>query len=199
MLQDKAIPILASFLRKNQRALKLSTLTLLDTLVQNYSHYLYNELLQGVIKELPPLLTEADLHIAQLTLVLLTSVARVHPGALHQVQGSILPEVLVLVKSPLLQGAALDSMLEFFQALVGCQIPGLGYHDVLQLLVRPQTPALHKQAFHSLAKCVAAITVIYRHEALAVVQQFVKEIVASSSDSQHIFALLIVGEIGRHM
>lgn len=115
LFQDKAIPILASFLRKNQRALKLSTLTLLDTLVQNYSHYLYNELLLSVIKELPPLLTEADLHIAQLTLVLLTSIARVHPGALQDIQGSILPEILILVKSPLLQGAALDSMLEFFQ------------------------------------------------------------------------------------
>ena len=30
------MPILASFLRKNQRALKLSTLTTLDVLVTNY-------------------------------------------------------------------------------------------------------------------------------------------------------------------
>lgn len=84
--------------------------------MQNYGHYLYDELLHGVIRELPPLLTEADLHIAQLTLVLLTSMARVHSGALADIaSGTILPEVLVLVKSPLLQGAALDSMLEFFQ------------------------------------------------------------------------------------
>lgn len=32
----EAMPILASFLRKNHRALKLSTLTLLDTLIKNY-------------------------------------------------------------------------------------------------------------------------------------------------------------------
>lgn len=36
-LQEEAIPILGSFLRKNQRALKLSSLPLLDTLVCNYS------------------------------------------------------------------------------------------------------------------------------------------------------------------
>ncbi|XP_035214585.1 cullin-associated NEDD8-dissociated protein 1-like [Stegodyphus dumicola] len=35
----ESMPILASFLRKNHRALKLSTLTLLDTLVKNYSKY----------------------------------------------------------------------------------------------------------------------------------------------------------------
>uniref|UniRef100_A0A8C7KAP6 Cullin-associated and neddylation-dissociated 1 n=1 Tax=Oncorhynchus kisutch TaxID=8019 RepID=A0A8C7KAP6_ONCKI len=34
---DEAVPILASFLRKNQRALKLSTLAALDILVKNYS------------------------------------------------------------------------------------------------------------------------------------------------------------------
>lgn len=203
-MQDEAVPILGSFLRKNQRALKLSTLSLLDTLVQNYSHYLYPDLLRSVISEVPPLLSEADLHIAQLTLVLLTSIARVYSGALVDVADAILPEILTLVKSPLLQGAALDSMLEFFQALVSCRLPGLGYHDVLKLLVRPvalgsPTNTLHKQAFHSLAKCVAAITVIYEHEALPVVEQFMKDVVGANNDAQHVFALLVIGEIGRHI
>ncbi|GLV39340.1 Cullin-associated and neddylation-dissociated 1 [Carabus blaptoides fortunei] len=204
LVKDEAVPILGSFLRKNQRALKLSTLSLLDTLVQNYSHYLYTDLLRSVISEVPPLLSEADLHIAQLTLVLLTSIARVYSGALVDVSDTILPEILVLVKSPLLQGAALDAMLEFFQALVGCRLPGLGYHDVLKLLVRPVaigSPAanLHKQAFHSLAKCVAAITVIFEHEALPVVEQFMKDVGSANNDAQHVFALLVIGEIGRHI
>uniref|UniRef100_A0A8K9Y5E3 Cullin associated and neddylation dissociated 1 n=1 Tax=Oncorhynchus mykiss TaxID=8022 RepID=A0A8K9Y5E3_ONCMY len=48
---DEAVPILASFLRKNQRALKLSTLAALDILVKNYSDSLISlvrsPLLQG--------------------------------------------------------------------------------------------------------------------------------------------------------
>lgn len=47
-LQTDAVPILGSFLRKNQRALKLSTLVLLDTLVQNYSNAISIELLSKV-------------------------------------------------------------------------------------------------------------------------------------------------------
>jgi cullin-associated NEDD8-dissociated protein 1 len=35
----EAVPVLASFLRKNQRALKLATLSLLDTLVKRYVIY----------------------------------------------------------------------------------------------------------------------------------------------------------------
>lgn len=48
LFQTDAVPILGSFLRKNQRALKLSTLVLLDTLVQNYSNAISIELLSKV-------------------------------------------------------------------------------------------------------------------------------------------------------
>ena len=56
----------------------------------------------------------------------------------------------------MLTGAALNSMLEFFQALVKAGLPGLGYRDLLAMLVAPVThggsvgggsslPVLHKQ------------------------------------------------------
>ncbi|XP_049773388.1 cullin-associated NEDD8-dissociated protein 1 [Schistocerca cancellata] len=207
-IMGEAIPILGSFLRKNQRALKLSTLTLLDVLVRNYSNALNSELLDKVIVELSPLLSEADLHIAQLTLTLLTSIAELHPAALTRVSDAILPEILTLVKSPLLQGAALNSMLEFFEALVKAELPGLGFRDLLSMLVAPITQCgestmpvliLHKQAFHSLAKCVAALTVTWRQEALTVVEQFLRNVQNPRNDAQHIFALLVIGEIGRHI
>ncbi|KOB74043.1 putative Cullin-associated NEDD8-dissociated protein 1 [Operophtera brumata] len=65
-----AVPILGSFLRKNQRALKLSTLVLLDTLVQNYSNAISIELLSKVLMEVPALVNESDLHCAQTALTL---------------------------------------------------------------------------------------------------------------------------------
>jgi hypothetical protein len=45
--------------RKNQRALKLSTLVLLDTLVKNYSSGLNTQMLGPVLSELPPLVSES--------------------------------------------------------------------------------------------------------------------------------------------
>lgn len=200
----EGVPILGSFLRKNQRALKLSTLTLLDVLVNNYSSTLTSDLLNKVLTELPPLLSESDLHIAQLTLTLLTSIAKLQPAALANLnEPAILPEILTLAKSPLLQGAALNSMLEFFQALVQAGLPGLSYKELLAMLISPITPspspALHKQAFHSLAKCVAAITVTWQHEAISVVHTFLRDVQSPRNDPQHIFALLVIGEIGRHI
>ena len=46
-------PILASFLRKNQRVLKLSTLSLLDVLVRNYHAGISEREINIVIVELP--------------------------------------------------------------------------------------------------------------------------------------------------
>ncbi|KAF3429218.1 LOW QUALITY PROTEIN: hypothetical protein E2986_00011 [Frieseomelitta varia] len=199
-IMEEAIPILGSFLRKNQRALKLCSLPLLDTLVRNYSSTLHTDLLDKVTTELPALLNETDLHIAQLTLNLLTTIAKLHPVALTRVSDNILPEILVLVKSPLLQGVALNSMLEFFQALVQADIPGLGYRELLSMLLAPVSQSvLHKQAYHSLAKCAAALTITWHQEAQAVVEQFLKDVQNPQSDAQHIFALLVIGEIGRHV
>lgn len=102
-------------------------------------------------------------------------------------------------------------MLEFFQALVKCNLPELGFNDLLQMLLCPisNLPAnnqnvLHKQAFYSLAKCVAAITVTCPNHALPVVQQFINDIQnqGAKGDSHHhmnIFALLVIGEIGREV
>lgn len=108
-----------------------------------------------------------------------------------------------LVRSPLLQGAALASMLDFFKALVKCKIPGCGYDELLHLLLQPVllngNQIIHKQAYYSLAKCVAAITTVCSNKALPVVQKFIYDIKNANNDSHHIFGLLIIGEIGRNM
>ncbi|XP_071033153.1 cullin-associated NEDD8-dissociated protein 1 isoform X2 [Parasteatoda tepidariorum] len=208
----ESMPILASFLRKNHRALKLGTLTLLDTLVKNYVEHLTQDMIKTVLIELPPLISESDLHISQLTMSLLTSISKVQKQPLLNVTDAILPEILNLVHSPLLQGAALNSMLEFFQSLVTTKLPGVTYRDLLGRLTAPicavngqqnqssGSHLIHKQAYHSIAKCVAALTVTCPNEALPVVQQFLQELKSKRNvDSIQLFALLAVGEIGKHI
>lgn len=194
-------PILGSFLRKNQRALKLSTLILLDTLLCHYPNAISTDMLSKVTVELSPLVSESDLHIAQLTLALLTTIAKIQPQALVEpAANAILPQVLQLAKSPLLQGAALTSMLDFFKALVQAELPGLSFNELLNMLIAPvlSGASLHKQAFHSLAKCVAALANTNQREALPVVQKFLKELKSNKDDSHQVFALFVIGEIGRH-
>ena len=205
ILKD-SLPVLASFLRKNQRTLKLSTLTLLDTLVRNYNGVIQPTSLAPVLAELSPLISEADLHIAQLTMNLLTSVARLLKPCLGVVKTSSLPGVLRLTQSPLLQGAALTAMLEFFQALVVANEAEMNQQRMLDALVHPvmdpnSGASVHKQGRASIAKCVAAIVATQSPaEGLAVVNKFAGQL-NNKSGQPHIqtFSLLAVAEIGKHM
>uniref|UniRef100_A0A8C1IPR5 Cullin-associated NEDD8-dissociated protein 1-like n=1 Tax=Cyprinus carpio TaxID=7962 RepID=A0A8C1IPR5_CYPCA len=200
----EAVPILASFLRKNQRALKLGTLAALDILVKNYSDSVTPAMIDAVLAELPPLINESDMHVSQMAISFLTTLARVHPDSLSKISGSILAELIALVRSPLLQGGALSAMLEFFQALVATGTASLGYMDLLRMLTGPvyaQSAALtHKQSYYSIAKCVAALTRACPKEGPAVVGQFIQDVKNSrSTDSIRLLALLSLGEVGHHV
>jgi len=197
----ESLPVLSSFLRKNQRALKLSSLQLLDTLVKNYSANLAVDHLAPVLAELPPLVSESDLHIAQLTLVLLTSISVAHRQAIPTIHKSVLPEVLKLAESPLLQGGALAAMLELFKTLVGAGVSGLGHTDLLALLAHPVLGGkggnIHKAGRANIAKCVAALVSHSERDALVVVQQFLANLASNQQDHSLTFSLLAIGEIGR--
>ncbi|CAG9796700.1 unnamed protein product [Diatraea saccharalis] len=203
-----AVPILGSFLRKNQRALKLSTLVLLDTLVQNYSNAISIELLSKVLMEVPPLVCESDLHCAQTALALVRGACLRCPAALTaDARQALTPNILALAKSPLLQGGALKAMLSVLSALVAADVAGCSRRELLALLVAPvhraadhANSAHHiKQAFHSLAKCVAAVVVAGGSDALDVVRGFLRDAAHPPNDPTHMFSLLALAEIGRHL
>ena len=67
----EALPLLASFLRKNYRTLKLASINSLLSIYKHYGKYVSIEQLKTiVIVELPALLSENDLHISYVNLSL---------------------------------------------------------------------------------------------------------------------------------
>ena len=128
----------------------------------------------------------------------------------------MLPEVLKLAESPLLQGGALSAMLDFFKTIVAAGAPGLGHSDLLALLAHPvlgsKGGSIHKvlrfyynkliyiflQAGRAnIAKCVASLVSHSAREAVVVVQQFMASLSATQQDYSLTFSLLAIGEIGR--
>ena len=146
-LQDETIPLLASFLRKNHRDLRLATLYCLDAIFQGYSQYtlispgsgsqtmssVTATLYKAVLEELPVLICDNDLHISQLVLTLLCTIMDVNPECIPAVQESILPNTLKLVLSSLLQGSAMSACLLFFTKLVQLHLPGLDFHPIFKV------------------------------------------------------------------
>uniref|UniRef100_A0A8L0DR57 Cullin-associated and neddylation-dissociated 2 (putative) n=1 Tax=Oncorhynchus mykiss TaxID=8022 RepID=A0A8L0DR57_ONCMY len=207
-LLTEGIPILASFLRKNQRALKLSTLTALNMIVMNYSDSLKPPMIEAVLNELPALIEENDMHISQVAVMLLTCIAKVCPSSLSKIGNTVLPGVFHLVHSPLLQGGALSAILEFFKALVVTKAGNMGYNDLLKALTGPfhgsgkatdPTP-MHRQSYYSVARCVAALSSVCPKEASGMVTGFIQEVKnPKCSESVRILSFLCLGEAGRTM
>lgn len=222
MIFPEALPLLASFLRKNYRTLKLASINSLLSIYKNYGDYITIEQLKSiVIVELPSLLSENDLHISYVALRLATLICKTHGPNL--VATAILSPTLTLVQSPLLQGLALESLIEFLITIVNHKQPGLEYKDLVLMLTKPireqqianansvyaengmqqtnsNSLAVHKQAFYSIAKCVAALTVKNQTEGQLVIKQFINDIKdAKSRDSVRLLALLCLGETGKYM
>lgn len=73
-------------------------------------------MVDAVLAELPPLISESDMHVSQMALSFLSTLAVTHPASLGQLSsGNILQQLISLVRSPLLQGGALSAMLDFYQ------------------------------------------------------------------------------------
>lgn len=202
----EGIPILASFLRKKQRALKLGTLTALNVIVTNYSDSLKPPMIDAVLAELPALIQESDMHVSQVAITLLACMAKACPSSPSKIGGTILPEVLRLVHSPLLQGGALSSILDFLQALVLTKSSNMSYNDLLKALTGPFYGAktsdlpMHRQAYYSVAKCVAALASACTKEASGMITNLIQEVKSSkSSESVRILSFLCLGEAGRSM
>ncbi|KAM9361665.1 cullin-associated NEDD8-dissociated protein 2 [Symphorus nematophorus] len=202
----EALSVLGSFLRKNQRALKLGTLACLTALVTHHATSIKPAALEPVLSELPALVDESDMHVSQVSVTLLTCMAKACPSSLAKISSSVLPGVFRLVHSPLLQGGALGAILDFLQALVLSKTSNLGYSQLLKSLTDPfhspqssaDTTIIHRQSYHSVARCVAALSSVCPKETPGTVASFIQEVKRpGSSESARVLALLCLGEVGR--
>lgn len=152
---------LAEFLRKNQRALRLATLQLLDLLVANYQSLLSKDLVSKILIELPALINETDLQIAQMAVNLLTNILKIQPQNVAAVLDSMLTPICRLIQSPLLQGPSLTAVVEFLVQLIQSGLSRPSFKELKEMLMKlisdPQQSLVHRQAYQSSAKCLAAL------------------------------------------
>ncbi|XP_068578375.1 cullin-associated NEDD8-dissociated protein 2 [Cebidichthys violaceus] len=198
----ETLSVLGSFLRKNQRVLKLATLACLTALVTHHAAGIKPAALEPVLSELPALVDESDMHVSQVSVSLLTSLSRACSSSLAKISSSVLPCVFRLVHSPLLQGGALAAILDLLQALVLSKTSNLGYSQLLKSLTDPfhgsQSSLIHRQSYQSVARCVAALSSSCPSETPATVARLLQEVKSPGCpESARVLALLCLGEVGR--
>lgn len=196
-----AFSTIASYLKKNSRPLKISILILIENVVKRSVDLLDNNSAQSVIlNDIPSLITENDLYISQLALAMLTTIIKTHKGFHPIVPQQVLPEALKLIRSPLLQGSALQAMLYFLSIIVSSSFPGLGHKALYEKLVEPIYNGIpvHKQAYSSTAKAIAAISLGDDARTLLTVNQLIEDLKQhGNNDNVYTLILLSIGELGR--
>lgn len=212
LILAEAFPLLGTFLRKYNRALKLFTLDLLEKIVLKYSTSLTVTMVNSLIDELPRLVSESDLHLSQLALQLVSCISTTHPQCMEKIPAGVLPAALTLIRSPLLQGSALTAMTSFFCHLVKSGIPSLSFVELVQHLTNPvynpspatqpanSSLAVHKQAFYSTSACVASLALNSTDDSCyqSVIKKLLDNLKCEDmANSVKLFALLSLGEIGK--
>lgn len=161
-----------------------------------------------ILAETPTLIDTNDLACAQYTMSLVTSVIKIHSPLAAKLESEIpvLPALIDLSTSPILQGSVLDALCECLKTLAGASISSLSVENLLQHLLKPiYTPAtknsglaLPRQAFGGVSKCAATLAVLNTSGVLPLVSKFISDICTESiSESVKLLSLLTVGEIGK--
>ncbi|KAH7637047.1 cullin-associated and neddylation-dissociated 1 isoform X1 [Dermatophagoides farinae] len=209
----EAFSILAQFLKQNKRSIKIHTLILLEKVFRNYIEYCTKDINEEIVKQMVPLISESDLYISQLALAALTAMIMSHKAFHDIIPQRILPEALVLIRSPLMQGSTLMAMLDFFRAIVKSSFPGLDYNELIARLTQPimqPNQQLHKQAYYSISKCIAAISLLNDKYAASIVSNLIEQIrnpmlvtgngsSGAQNESVQLYSLLTIAEIGKSL
>mmetsp|Transcript_56920 Transcript_56920/g.180106 ORF Transcript_56920/g.180106 Transcript_56920/m.180106 type:complete len:694 (+) Transcript_56920:1730-3811(+) len=198
---EAAVGELTGFLRKSNRALRRSSLEALESLVRTGRGAAAPGALEAVVTEAAALVTDADLHVASLALRLINSMLTARPECAGTVAGVVLPQALLLVQSPGLQGSALGALESFFSLLVASPVGGAAsfeaLRDSLMAAGRATTSSANKQAGYSTSQCMARLCVAAGPQQCAATVAALLADVGGGGVTKQLLALLCLGALGR--
>ena len=120
---ELAVAELCAFLRKSSRPLRQASLITLEVIISRYAAALPDSHVTNAMSELSGLVNDGDLHVAHLALTLaqtmITSTKRA--SVTDPLSQLLIPKVLILLHSTLLQGVALKSLLSLLSQIVAEQ------------------------------------------------------------------------------
>lgn len=196
----ESIKSISSFLRQTNRQLKQSSLATLSVVIRKYgADKKASDLFKQVLTELSPLISEADLHLTHLALSICTAMLQVSPASASLVSTDVLQKSVDLFRSNLLQGLALESLLNMLSELVKINSKGLGFDVLLEKLlsIANGQKEVTKQVLSNIAKGVSALCLATDSKQRdATVSRFVKDLTRKEEWAKHL-ALYCLGEIGR--
>uniref|UniRef100_A0AC34QER3 TATA-binding protein interacting (TIP20) domain-containing protein n=1 Tax=Panagrolaimus sp. JU765 TaxID=591449 RepID=A0AC34QER3_9BILA len=186
-------------LRKTSRSLKISVLNLAFALADRKEDVFSGVNLNETIAEIPMLLNDSDLQIAQLALKLMTRLIKTQPSFIEN--NGILNAAIQLSKSSLIQTSSQKALLGYFAAVVEFGKAGMFEQLVKEFLsIVTENAVLHKNAFITIAKCIATVSCASKNitQCVQLSQQLQQCVTKGKTDAVKILGILSLGELGRY-
>eukprot|EP01060_Flectonema_neradi_P032653 TRINITY_DN5236_c2_g3_i1.p1 TRINITY_DN5236_c2_g3~~TRINITY_DN5236_c2_g3_i1.p1 ORF type:complete len:1264 (+),score=301.89 TRINITY_DN5236_c2_g3_i1:66-3857(+) len=187
---------ICSFLRKSSRPLRQASLMALQILVRKGGT---KALFQQMLKELSPLLTDQDLHLSHLAIELCEAILEVSSECSAIIESdAVMPGLLKLLQSPLLQGSALDSMEMLFYKLGPVSV--MGYQSLLKAVLdsASKSGGDNKQVLMSVATVSARLTLSAAADLQAkTVDTYIANLNDANNEEARTLGLACLGEVGR--
>ncbi|TFK38693.1 TIP120-domain-containing protein [Crucibulum laeve] len=190
---------LMGLLRKSGRLGKVEVFSALEVLLRSYTSGIPPALPASLIPQIKPYLSTSDISLLSQALSTLAILLELSPAtAFPEVERDILNDIYVIAHSPLVSGAALDSLFRFFAGLVQADNQ-IATHIVPNLVFSSEKAPKGESSSSNVAKCIAQVVKSQHDVAAGTIAEYSKNLKKTSKakPSLVILSLLIVGELGR--
>jgi cullin-associated NEDD8-dissociated protein 1 len=202
LILNNIIDELLVLLRKDSPALRHDTvMTLISLLKSRNSAQLNPAYYTKLLTEIAPIINDNDLFLSHLIFELISAIISANSVLNFTDFHAVFARILVFLKSPLLQGQALHSLVQLFQAFL--LLRAVNYSELTEKLlnlVQNSKDYNHNSAM-AIAQVIAGIiksTQLQPAQFNAAIQNFLG-IVQNNTNNENLIelSLLILGEIGR--
>lgn len=190
---------LLMLLKKSGRAGKSHMFDCLQALLRRYKSGIPADLPSNLVSLLKTYITTADISLMSLALSVVALLLELSPKATYpEVESVLLTDIYDVAHSPLVAGAAFDSILAFFAALVEADME-VATHVVPNLAIAVEKAPKAEASQGNVARCIGQVVKAQRGVAAGTVAEFSKHLKPSSKarTSQIVLSLLVMGEVGR--
>ncbi|KAG9310349.1 armadillo-type protein [Chiua virens] len=185
-------------LKKSGRGGKSEVFTALDTLLKRYQSGIPADLPPSLIPQIKLYISTSEISLLSQALSILALLLELSPSITFPVvEKQLLADIYKIAHSPLVSGAALDSLLAFFSALVQADNQ-IATHVVPNLVLSVEKSPKAETNPTNIAKCVGQVVKSAQGVAAGTIAEYSKVVKSSKAKSSTVvLSLLILGELGR--
>ncbi|KAF9229840.1 TIP120-domain-containing protein [Gyrodon lividus] len=186
-------------LKKSGRGGKPELFTALDTLLNRYRSGIPADLPLSLVPQIKLYVGTSDISLLSQALSILALLLELSPSiSFPEIEKELLSDIYQIAHSPLVSGAALDSFLAFFSALVQADRQ-IATHVVPNLVIAVEKSSKTEANPSNVAKCIGQVVRSSQGVAAGTIAEYSKAVKRTSKakTSTVVLSLLIMGELGR--